>query len=119
MDWVYRLSDGVFLRDKGRSGLVAGEAVVDLPRTPDMERERYGDAATPIRPATALELTALKQERAEAQATRLRDDVLSAAIARVAWEEIRKYQIRAGQTALSWDEFRAAIKAEIVARMNA
>lgn len=58
MLWVYRTADGVFLRDQGTEPVLDGQATVDVPRVPDMERDRYGDPATPIRRATPEEIAA-------------------------------------------------------------
>lgn len=66
MEWVYRTSDGLWLRDRGGEALAAGEDVVSLPENalaPDVITERYDSLApSKRRPATAAEMTAARDE---------------------------------------------------------
>lgn len=57
MLWVYRTTDGLFLRDRGGEGLAGNEAVITVPRPPDARAERCtGDGGDPIRAATSTEM---------------------------------------------------------------
>lgn len=59
MQWVYRISDSVFLREKGSEALATGEALADVDQFPNISAERYDAVSrTKRRPATADEQTA-------------------------------------------------------------
>jgi len=73
---------------------------------------------TQLQAVTAIQITAAKTAVREQQALRLADDVVARSVARVAWGELKKCQVRTGQTLLDWPQFRNAIKAEILARLN-
>lgn len=118
--WVVRGSDQVFLRDKGPEPEQAGQIVVTVDQIPDPVLERY-DAGSPTgrRPASGAELSAGLTATKDARAEQLGDEVVALAVARVLWEETQKRTLKAGQTALTWTEFRTAVKALILARLNA
>ena len=64
---------------------------------------------------TAEELAAIPDATADAVAkdqrsARLAEEIVARSVARAAWEELGKMQVKPGQTALTWDQFRARIK---------
>ena len=67
---------------------------------------------------TMQQITALQQAELDRQALRLVDDAVDRAVARAAWEELQKCQVRQGQSLLTWPQFRDAIKADVKARLN-
>lgn len=115
MQWVYRTSDAVFVRDKGGEPLGAGEAVAEVTRRPDVIWERYGDPTTTIRLATNQEVAAARQAKLDATAVVLADDVVAKAIMKVAFEEIQKCTVRAGQTLLTANEWRDRVRLLVAA----
>lgn len=71
-----------------------------------------------IAAVTVAQIDAVKQAAVETEAHRLADDIVARSVARVAWEELKKCQVRNGQTLLDWQQFRDAIKAAIKDRLN-
>lgn len=71
-----------------------------------------------IAAVTPAQILAAEDALLKEKALRLADDIIARSVARITWEELRKYTLRNNQVALTWDEFRDAIKAEIENRLR-